>query len=195
MNMSGDEKLRFWPQKKWKKIMLSTILIVLVAFVGVGAYFEYSVYREVSLPIDTLNAAGAKTALMIYHSGLTDFAKNVTYSFADGLVSAGWRVDVATASPSAPTSLADYSMLVLVWPIYDFNPAPTITGQVHSFGNLNGMNTTIICIGGGLDPLNAKASMEKIVQDANGTIIEKLVSFRGMHNQAAIQQEATTITP
>lgn len=187
--------MRFWPQKKWKKILLSTLLIVLVAFLGVGAYLEYSVYREVNLPIDTLNAGGAKTALVIYHPGLTDFAKNITYTFADGLVSSGWRVDVATASPQAPTSLQNYSLLVLCWPIYDFNAAPTITSQVQRFGNLNGVNTVIVAVGGGLDPLNAQASMTKIVQDANGTVIQSLTMFRSQRNLTALQQEASAIKP
>lgn len=187
--------MKFWPQKKWKKILLTSLLIVLVVFVGVGAYFEYSVYREVSLPIDTLNAAGTKAALVIYHPGLTDFAKNITYTYADGLASSGWRVDIATASPQAPTNLSSYSLLVLCWPIYDLNPGPTITNQIHRIGNLNGINTTIIAIGGGIDPLNAPKAMTKTVQDANGTIIQSLTSFRSQHNQDAILEDASKITP
>jgi hypothetical protein len=187
--------LRFWPQKRRKKILLTTLLIVLVALVSVGGYLEYSVYREVSKQTEVLNATGPKTALVIYHPGLTDFARNITYTYAEGLVSSGWRVEIATASPQAPTNISKYSLLALSWPIYDLNPAPTIIAQIHRIGNLNGVNTTIIAIGGGLDPLNAPKAMNKIVQDANGTIIQQLTSFRSQHNQDAIRENAIKMTP
>jgi hypothetical protein len=187
--------LKFWPQKRRKKILLSTLLIVLAALVSVGGYMEYSVYREKSASTEILNPSVAKTALVIYHPGLTDFARNITYTYAEGLASKGWRVEIATASPQAPTNISKYSLLVLCWAIYDFNPAPTITAQIHRIGNLNGVNTTIIAIGGGLDPLNAPKAMNKIVQDANGTIIQQLTSFRSQHNQDTIREDAIKIIP
>jgi hypothetical protein len=187
--------LRFWPQKKWKKILLSAFLIVLVVSVSIGAYLEYSVYREVSTQTVVLNVGGAKTALVIYHPGITDFARNVTYSFADGLVSSGWRVEIATASPQAPTSLSNYSLLVLGWPIYDFNPGPTITNQIQRMGNLNGTNTVVMVIAGGMDPLNAQANMNKIVENANGTVLETLQAFQGGDAWQTMQDEGSKIAP
>lgn len=187
--------MRFWPHKKWKKILLSAILIVLVVFVGIGAYLEYSVYREVLTQTVVLNSGGTKTALVIYHPGITDFAHNATYSFADGLISSGWRVEIATASPQAPTSLSNYSLLVLGWPIYDFNPGPTITNQIHRMGNLNGTNTVIMVIAGGMDPLNAQANMGKIVENANGTVLETLQAFRGGDAWQTMQDEGSKIVP
>ena len=187
--------MRFWPQKRWKKILLTSLLIALAVLVGIGAYLEYTVYREIVLPIETINASGSKTALVIYHPGLTDFARNVTYSYAEGLASAGWRVEIATASSQAPTEISKYSLLALCWAIYDFNPAPTITNQLHRMGNLNGTNTAIIAIGGGLDPFNAQNTMSKIVQDANGTVLQSLTSYRSQHNQETLREEASKITP
>jgi hypothetical protein len=187
--------LRFWPQKKWKKILLSTFLVILIVGVAVGGYLEYSAYREIAAPTEILNPQGVKTALVIYHPGLTDFAHNVSYSFAKGLASSGWRVEIATASPEAPINLSNYSLLVLAWPIYDFNPGPTVTHCIDRIGNLNGINTVIITIGGGLDPLNTPNTMSKIVQNANGTVIQSLTSFRSQHNQDMLQEEAGKITP
>ena len=187
--------MRFWPQKKWKKILLSAFLIVLVVFVSIGSYLEYSVYREVSTQTVILNSGAAKTALIIYHPGITDFARNTTYSFADGLVSRGWRVEIATASPRAPTSLSNYSLLVLGWPIYDFNPGPTITNQIHRMGNLNGTNTVVMVIAGGMDPLNAQANMDKIVENANGTVLETLQAFRGGDAWQRMRDEGSKIVP
>ncbi len=186
--------MRFWPTKRWKKILLTILLIVLAVFVGLGAYLEYSVYREVSLT-ETLNPSGSKIALVIYHPGLTSFSKDVALAYADGLVSSGWQVELTTASSQAPSDMSKYSLLVLCWPIYDFNPAPTITNYVHRIGDLQGINTTIITVGGGLDPLNAPAAMNKTVQDAHGTIIQSLTMYRSNRNMTALTQQASSITP
>ncbi|MGD6850652.1 MAG: flavodoxin family protein [Candidatus Bathyarchaeia archaeon] len=187
--------MRFWPQKRWKKIVLTTLLVTLAVLVSLGGYLEYSVYREVTTQTEVLNADGAKTAIVYYHPGLTDFARNITYTYAQALAAGGWRVEVATASTQAPTDLSKYSLLVLSWAIYDFNPAPTITNQLHRIGNLNGMDTVIIAIGGGLDPLNAPANMNKTVQDANGTVVQSLTSYRAQHNQAELTEEAAKLKP
>ena len=175
--------------------MLTTILIALAVLGSIGAYLEYSVYREVSTETEVLNAQGAKTALVIYHPGLTDFAKNITYTYAEALASSGWRVEIATASPQAPTDLSKYSLLVIGWAIYDFNPAPTITNHIHRIGNLNGINTTIIIMGGGIDPFNVKDSMTKIVQDANGTVLQTITSLRSQRNMDLITEKASELTP
>jgi hypothetical protein len=85
--------------------------------------------------------------------------------------------------------------MVLCWPIYDLNPGPSITNYVHRIGNLQGMNTTVITVGGGIDPLNASAAMNKSVQNANGTIIQSLTMFRSQRNLDAIRAEASKIVP
>jgi hypothetical protein len=187
--------MRFWPQKKWKKIVLTVFIVLLAAFLIVGGIFEYSVYREINTPLDVLNADGTKTALLIYHPGLTSYAKDNTYAYADGLVSVGWRVEIATASPQAPTDIANYSLLVLFWPIYDFNPGPTITTQLHRIGDLNGTNTVIVAVAGGMDPFNAPSQMVQIVQDYNGTVIASLQAYRGTDNKPILQQQASQLIP
>jgi hypothetical protein len=188
------QTVKFWPQKRWKKIMLTILLIVLAVFVGLFAYMEYSVYREVSLT-ETLNPSGSKIALVIYHPGLSSFSKDVASAYADGLVKSGWQVELTTASIQAPSSLSKYSLLALCWPIYDLNPAPTITNYIHQVGDLQGMNTTIITIGGGIDPLNASAAMNKTVQDQNGAVIQSLTLFRNNRNMTALTEQASSITP
>lgn len=187
--------MKFWPQKKWKKIVLIILLITLAVFGSIGAYLEYSVYREVQTELDVLNPGGTKTALVIYHPGLSDYAKNVTYTYAEALAVNGWRVEITTASPQAPTDIIKYSLLVLGWAIYDFNPAPTITNQIHRIGNLNSINTTVIILGGGLDSFNVKDSMTRIVQDANGNIIQMLTSYRSMRNFDLLREEASKLSP
>jgi hypothetical protein len=86
-------------------------------------------------------------------------------------------------------------LLTLCWPIYDFNPAPTVTNYIHRVGNLNNINTTIIAVGGGIDPLNAPAAMSKTVQDANGQVIQHLTLFRSNRNMTELTQQASSIHP
>ncbi len=191
----GGENLRFWPQRRWKKILLTVFLVLLFVGVAIVGYLEYSVYREVSSPLESLNAQGEKKALLIYHPGLTDFSRNVSYSFANGLAEAGWRVEIATASAQAPTDLSGYSLLVLGWPIYDFNPGPTITNHISRIGNLQGKDTVIMVVAGGMDPFNAQGNMERIVQNANGTVLKTLQAFRGGNAWEQMQEEASKITP
>jgi hypothetical protein len=187
--------MKLWPQKRWKKIMLVTLLVVLSTLGGVFAYLEYSVYHETPTNLQVLNPDGEKTALVIYHPGLTDYAKNVTYTYAEALAASGWRVEITTPSPQAPTDIAKYQLLVLGWAIYDFNPAPTITDQIHRLGNLNGVDTTIIIIGGGLDPLNVKDQMNRTVEDANGNVVQTITQFRSQRNLGLLQEEAAKLTP
>ena len=174
--------------------MLATFLLILAVFAVIAAVLEYSVYREISAPLEVLNAAGSKTALVIYHPGLTSFTHDIAYNFSEGLVSAGWRVEITTASPKAPTNISNYSLLVLCWPIYDFNPGPTITSQIHRIGNLKGINTVIVAVGGGVDPFNAPGNMDKTVQNANGTIVQTIKAFRSTHN-LNLQGLASKISP
>ncbi len=185
--------MKFWPQKRWKRILLTAFLVTLAVLVGVGGYLEYSVYREVTSEVRVLNPNGAKTALVIYHPGLSDFAQNITYTYSEALAAAGWRVEVATASQEAPTDLSRYTLLVLPWAIYDFNPAPTITNHIHRIGSLNGIDTVIIAIGGGLDPLNARDAMNRIVTDADGTVLQSLTSFRSQRNLDVLREEAAKL--
>jgi len=187
--------VKFWPQKRRNKIMLTILLVTLATLGGVFAYLEYSVYHETPTDTQVLNADGAKTALVIYHPGLTDYARNVTYTYAEALAEAGWRVEVTTPSPQAPTDIAKYQLLVLGWAIYDFGPAPTITSQIQRIGDLNEVNTTIIIMGGGLDPFNVKDQMNRIVEDANGNVIQTITSFRSQRNFSLLQEEAAKLAP
>lgn len=186
--------LRFWPQKRRRKILLTTLITVLAVFGGLFGYLEYSVYREITTQTAVLNAVGAKTALIIYHPGLTDYAENITYTYAEALAANGWRVEVTTASSQAPADLTKYSLLVLCWAIYDFGPAPTITNYIHRIGNLNGISTVVIVLGGGLDPFNAKEAMIKTVENADGNIVQTLTAYRSNRDFSQLRSEAAKLT-
>ncbi len=57
------------------------------------------------------------------------------------------------------------------------------------------MSTTIIIMGGGIDPFKVKDSMTKIVQEANGTVMQSFTSFRSQRNLNLITQRASELTP
>lgn len=164
--------------------MLVTLLVLVAVGGPIVAYLEYSVYREVVTPITVKNSASAETALVIYHPGLQSFSHDIAYGFADGLANNNWRVEITTASQQAPRDLSNYSLLVLVWPLYDLSPGPTLTNYVNRVGNLHGINTVVLTVGGGIDPFNAANAMRNTVQHANGTIFESLTLFRGGGNYA-----------
>ncbi|MDI9578113.1 MAG: hypothetical protein QM398_08275 [Thermoproteota archaeon] len=195
--MSANQKgiQKFWPKKKWKKAVLITLIALVIVGVPIITFFEYSVYAETVGSIEVKNAVGAKTALVIYHPGLTAFSHDIAYTFADRLASNGWRVEITTASAQAPESLAEYDLLVLDWPIYDFYPAPTITNYVNRIGDLQGKDTVIVTIGGGINPLNAQETMKQIVQDANGNIKASFIIFRGENVTEKAEQAANQILP
>ena len=122
-------------------------------------------------------------------------AERLGLATQEALAEAGWRVEVTTPSPEAPTDIAKYQLLVLGWAIYDFGPAPTITSQIQRIGDLNEVNTTIIIMGGGLDPFNVKDQMNRIVEDANGNVIQTITSFRSQRNFSLLQEEAAKLAP
>lgn len=187
--------MRILPQKKWKKILLVTLIVFLIVGVPIVAFLEYSVYREVATPVEVKNTGGNKTALVIYHPGLSAFSHDIAYAFANKLASNGWRVEIATASAQAPTITAEYDLLVLDWPIYDFNPGPTLTNYIHRVGDLQGKDTIIVTIGGGINPFNAQEAMRQSVQDANGNVKETVTIFRGGNFTEKVDQVASTIIP
>jgi flavorubredoxin len=187
--------MRILPQKKWKKALVVTLLIFLIVGVPVIAFLEYSVYNEVVTPVEVKNADGDKTALVIYHPGLTAFSRDVAETLTDRLASNGWRVETTTASSQTPTNITKYELIVLDWPIYDFNPGPTLTNYIHRIGDLRGKDTVIVSIGGGINPFNAQDTMKKIVQDANGNIKDSITIFRGGDFTEKADQFASKILP
>lgn len=190
------EKIQgFWPKKKWKKAILITIIALIVTGIPTLAFFEYSVYNETVTPIEVRNSQGAKNALVIYHPGLTGFSHDIAYTLADRLASNDWRVGITTASYKAPTNLTAYDLLVFEWPIYDFNPGPSITNYIHRIDDLQGKDVVIVTIGGGINPLNAQDSMKQIVQEANGNIKETALIFRGGNFTDKADQFANNILP
>lgn len=191
--------MRFWPQKKWKKILLVTLLMIVVISVSLLGYASFAMNSDVVTQLVINNPTGSKTALVLYHPGLSSFSHDVSYAFADGLVSNGWRVEIATSSIEAPTNLSKYSLLVISSNTYAFTPDSPTTRQLERLGNLNGIQTVLLTLGAGSAQESQKA-LETTIQDSNGTILQSLVLYSMAPNEGdrsateTAQQTAREIT-
>ena len=191
--------MRFWPQKKWKKILLVTLLMIVVISVSLLGYVSFAMNNDVVTQLVIKNATGSKTALVLYHPGLSSFSHDVSYAFADGLVSNGWRVEIATSSIEAPTNISKYSLLVISSNTYAFTPDSPTTRQLERIGNLNGIQTVLLTLGAGSAQESQKA-LETTIQTSNGTILQSLVLYSMAPNQGdrsateIAQQTAREIT-
>jgi hypothetical protein len=175
-------QLKFWPQKRWKKILLTTLLTIVVLLAVLLIYVGFVISNDVVTQLVIRNPEGVKDALVLYHPGLTSFSKDVAYSFADGLVENDWRVEVATPSIEAPTDVSAYSLLVVVSNTYAFTPDPPTTRHLERIGNLNGIQTVLLTLGAG-SAQESKQSLENMIQDRNGTIIESLLLYSMAPNE------------
>jgi len=177
--------LKLWPQKRWKKIVLTTLLVLLLAGAIAIAYVFLSINKDVVSPIDVVNPGGVKAALVVYQPGLTSAPRDNAYDFGNGLASSGWRVEITTASPKAPSDLSNYSLLVIAFPIYGGAPGTAADRYVDRLGNLQGIHMVII------DVPSLETIMRQKVEAKNGTVLATLVAD-GTTN---IRQAGSQIAP
>jgi len=148
-----------------------------VAFVSfavfAGLLMTGMINREVVSGIDVTNAEGSEAALIVYQHGLSSFPRDASYAFADGLASSGWRVEIATASPQAPSNLSKYSLLTLAYPVYG-GAGTAIVNYVNRLNELDGINTVIIALQGGTASSPTIDTLKQKVQAANGTFYKGL---------------------
>jgi hypothetical protein len=177
--------LRLWPQKKWKRIVLITFLALIAVGAILTAYVLLSINKDVVSPIVVINPGGVKTALIVYQPGLSSAPKDNSYTFAYGVNLSGWRVEITTASPEAPSDLSNYSLLVIAFPIYGGAPGTAAIRYVDRLGNLQGIHAVII------DVPASENIMRKKVEAKNGTVIETLVA----DGKTDIRQAGSQIAP
>lgn len=169
------------------------VLIVIVAFVAFGAFagllMSGIINREVVSEIDVVNSDGDKTALIVYQPGFSGLPKDVSYTFAEGLAANGWRVEITTASPEAPSDFSKYSLLVLVYPNYGSAVGTAIVKYVSRVDDFGGVSTVIISCGG---PSTASIdTLRPQVETKNGTYYDGF----GFSNSEEARQAGMNITP
>jgi hypothetical protein len=132
----------------------------------------------------TLNPdGGAGKALIVYHAGRTGFQEQLNEAFAEGLVSQDWQVDITTVSAEAPTDISGYDLLVLGTPTYDWRPSRRIQTYLQELGDLGGKRTAIIVSAEGWTEVSLP-TMERLVEEANGTLVESLSAWMLAPNEA-----------
>ncbi len=193
-------RLKFWPQKRWKQIIFVVVLILIVTFVAFavfgGLLLSGVLSREVVSEIEVINADGSKTALVVYQPGFSSFPRDVSYAFAEGLASSGWRVEITTASSETPSDLSNYSLLTLAYPVYGGTPGTAIVKYVNRVSNFYGIETVIIALQGGDEPSLTIDTLKQQLQAANGTLLKGLSLSTG--DSAATEsarQAGSNITP
>jgi flavorubredoxin len=186
--------LRFWPQKRWKKILLVFFLALFVVIAASIAFLALvvvpNINKDVVSGIDVINPTGNKTALVVYQPGYTGFPKDISYAFADGLASGGWRVEITTASSQAPSDLSRYSLLVLGFPVYGGKPGDPIVRYINRTNDLNGISTVIIALDGLNSPAGSVGTLRQKVEVVNGTFYESLTLWIGNFSAADIARQA-----
>lgn len=127
-----------------------SFLLVALGVIAVGlGWTETRIRREVASPLDVRNGAASARALVVFHPGLSDFPTAVTEGFAGGLVDAGWRVEVTTASMEAPLVVDAYDLLVVVAPTYWWTPARPVLRYVGHLADLQSKPAVAIVTGAG----------------------------------------------
>lgn len=139
------------------------------------------VNSEVVSELEVLNPTGSRTALIVYHPGRSGFPKLIHDAFAEGLASAGWRVEITTASSHATTDLSSYDLLVLGTPTYNWLPSQPIQQYLQGLGDLRGKPTIVIVSAEGYYGVSLPA-MERLVREANGSLVKSLALRTGSNN-------------
>jgi flavorubredoxin len=174
--------MKLWPQKKWKQILFTFFLAIVVILAILATYVGLTLNKDVVSGIDVVNANGSKSALIVYQPGLSSFPRDVSYAFGNGLAASGWRVEITTASSQAPSDLSKYDLLVLGFPAYSGSPGTAIVRYVDRLANLHGINTVIVACAAGSTGGSADTMKQK-VQAAGGTFKEAISLFTMAPNE------------
>jgi flavorubredoxin len=181
--------MRFWPQKKWKQIVLITVLTFVVIVASLLGFILFKINSDYTSDLQIKNLEGTESALIIYHPGLSSFMEYTAYAFADGLIENGWRVEITTASSQAPTDLSSYSLLVLGSPVYADSPSPTIQRHVGRITQLDGIDTVLLVTSAGSDG-GAEAIMQQTVEEHGGTVVDVVSLFTSEDSALELAKQA-----
>jgi flavorubredoxin len=165
--------VKIWPQKKWKQILLVAFIVLVIVFAAFAAYIGVALNKDVVSGIDIINPQASKSALIVYQPGLSSFPRDVSYAFANGLAEAGWRVEITTASPLAPSELLNYSLLVLGFPTYGAQPGTAIVRYLDGLSDLHGVDTVLVACAAGNANESAAVIQQKVLSES-GTVKESI---------------------
>ncbi|MBN1260155.1 MAG: hypothetical protein JXB35_05695 [Anaerolineae bacterium] len=154
-------------------LIAAGVTLAALLLVFQGAFLAWLNTPVVS-DLEVINPGGfVGTALAIYHPDRRDVQAQLTRAFAESLADNGWRVELTTASPEAPTNVVDYELLVLGAPTYLGRPAGRIHRYLREAGDLMGQPTVLIVSGAGLSRTPA-TTLERWTAGAGGLVVKTL---------------------
>jgi hypothetical protein len=157
----------------WTGSLAAIVAVVAIAAASL-ALLIWRIDQDTVTQLLVVNSGGsAGKALVVYQPGLTDFPRQVTQSFTDGLVAAGWQVATTTASREATTALADYDLVVLGAPVYGGVVAKPLVRYAERVGNFAGKPVVLLLTGAGAVEAAIDAA-EAMVAAANGRPIRAI---------------------
>jgi hypothetical protein len=108
----------------WKRVALAIAFVCLLGLLAVSAVVQ----REAVYRLEDLGGAGPAKALVLYHpSRDAHFSDDLSLALADGLRTAGFRVDRATLTRSTPSQPKGYALIAVVSNTYYWSPdLPTL---------------------------------------------------------------------
>ncbi len=185
--------MKLWPEKKWKKMVLTSSIIIILIAASVSVFVLYKANSDFVSEINVLNPNGSESTLILYHPGVSSVTEDAVYAFGEGLVENGWRVEVTTASDQAPTDLSKYSLLVLGSPVYGGSPSASIKRHLERIGDLQEIETVLVITSGGIND-GAEASMRQIVEEYNG-VVKSVLSLQSGDSLDLAKQAGKEILP
>jgi menaquinone-dependent protoporphyrinogen IX oxidase len=143
-----------------KELLVGLGVLVLISALT-GVYIINRAMQETVTDLKTINpeSSGPK-AIVIFSPGVSDYHQKVTESFASGLVSSGWRVDIVTASSQTLTDLTGYSLLVIGGPIHGALPSKPVKDYMSKVNSLKGIRVFAV-----LSSLGGKQQGEQYISD------------------------------
>lgn len=167
---------KLWPQKRWKKIILIIFFIILIVGITSLSYISWSINTDIKSDIVVINDDGISNALLIYHPGFTSFTTDVSYAFADGLMSNNWRIEITTPSDQAPSDISEYDLFIFCTPVYGFGPTPTINRHINRINDFQGKSVITILTAAG-SPGNSAQVLREIIEQKNGIVESEIILF------------------
>lgn len=174
--------MKLWPQKRWKKVLLIILLTFIIVSASLLAYASFVMNNDVVSELAIKNPQGSKTALILYHPGLSSFSHDVSYAFTDGLIQNNWRVEITTPSREAPIDISKYDLLVVASNTYGFSPDTPTTRHLERIGDLNEIQVVLLTLGAG-SALESQQSLENMVQTQSGIIIRSILVYSMAPNE------------
>lgn len=174
-------------KKTAKYVVLGIVLIIAVAFVGMG-FITYDVMSYTATSSEILNPTGnmVGNALVVYDPSVTGAAKNAASVIASDLQAKGYKVNLAGIRSTEAATTSGYDVIVISGPIYAGNLSSAAQSYLNTLKPSENTKIGIFTTGG----VNNTAVVQKeITLPSGGTIkiddVMKLVNGEDVNQKAA----------